>query len=114
MTEKGELEFWTQLLRLDGFQVVHVCTETPADPIRLTLPPNLPVGVCPDCHRSCAAIHRRSESDPVRDLPFGPQAVELVIRTYQYCCPDCQRFFTPSSPAVAPGAHATERFLGQA
>src|SRR6202162_446988 len=114
MTEKDQLEFWTQLLHLDGFQVVHVRKDTPADPIRLTLTPNLPLGVCPECHRSCATIHRHSESEPVRDLPFGPQTVELVVRVYQFSCPKCQRFFTPSSTVFVPGAHATERFLEQA
>src|SRR6266849_569753 len=114
MNQQEQLQFWTQLLHLDGFQVVHLCQHTPADPIRLTLIPTIPLGVCPQCHRSCDSIHRRSESDPVRDLPFGPQAVELVIRTYQYCCPACQRFFTPVSTVFAPGTHATERFLEQA
>ena len=114
MSEKDQLQFWTQLLHLDGFQVVHLRQDTPADPVRLTLLPAVPLGVCPHCHRSCATIHRRSESHPVRDLPFGPQAVELVIRTYQFSCPYCQQFFTPSSPLFAPGAHATERFLEQA
>ena len=113
MSENDLLDFWTQLLRLDGFQVVHVGT-TPRDPIRLTLLPNTPLGVCPHCHRSCDTIHRRSESDPVKDLPFGPQAVELIIRTYQFSFPDCERFFTPSSPVFARGRHATERFLEQA
>jgi transposase len=114
MNEKDQLQVWTQLLHLDGFQVVHVHRDTPADPIRLTLTPTLPLGVCPACHRSCATVHRRSESDPVRDLPFGPQAVELIIRSYQFSCPKCQRFFTPASSVFAPGAHATERFLEQA
>jgi transposase len=114
MTEKDHLEFWTRLLHLESFQVVHVRTDTPADPIRLTVTPNVPLGVCPHCHRSCATVHRRSESDPVRDLPFGPQAVELVIRVYQFSCPKCQRFFTPVPTAFVPGAHATERFLEQA
>src|SRR5436190_11838814 len=114
MNEKEQLQFWTHLLRLEGFQVAHVRQDTPADPIRLTLTPNTPLGVCPQCHRSCDAIHRRSDSHPVRDLPFGPQAVELVIRTYQFSCPHCQQFFTPSSTVFVPGAHATERFLEQA
>jgi len=114
MNEKEQLRFWTQLLHLDGFQVVHVRQDTPADPLRLTLLPTIPLGVCPHCHRSCDTIHRRSDSHPLRDLPFGPQAVELVIRTYQSSCPHCQRFFTPSIGLFVPGAHATERFLEQA
>ena len=31
MNEKEQLRFWTQLLHLDGFQVVHVRQDTPAD-----------------------------------------------------------------------------------
>jgi transposase len=114
MNQQDQLQFWTQLLHLDGFQVAHLRQDTPADPIRLTLIPTVPLGVCPQCHRSCDTIHRRSDSHPVRDLPFGPQAVELVIRTYQFSCPQCQHFFTPVSPVFVPGAHATERFLEQA
>jgi transposase len=113
MNPQEQLQFWTQLLHLDGFQVVHLDRTTPADPIRLTLLPTIPLGVCPQCHHCCDAIHRRSESGPVRDLPFGPHAIELVIRTYQYWCPDCQHFFTPVSTVFVSGAHATERFLEQ-
>jgi transposase len=76
--------------------------------------PTTPLGVCPHCHRVCDAIHRRSQSNPVKDLPLGPQPVELIIRTYQFACPHCDRFFTPATPVFAPGAHATERFLEQA
>jgi transposase len=114
MNQKEQLQFWTQLLHLDGFQVIHVRQDTPADPIRLTLLPNLPLGVCPSCHCSCDTIHRRLESSPVRDLPFGPQAIDLVLRSYQFRCLNCERFFTPSSTVFVPGAHATERFLEQA
>jgi transposase len=114
MCQEAQLQFWTQLLRLDGFQVVHVRHDTPADPVRLTLIPATTLGICPQCHRCCDTIHRRSENEPVRDLPVGPQTVELVIRSYQFSCPACQHFFTPSSTVFAPGAHATERFLEQA
>ncbi len=50
----------------------------------------------------------------MKDLPVGPQAVELIVRTYQFTCPHCDRFFTPAAPAFGRGAHATERFLEQA
>ena len=43
-----------------------------------------------------------------------PQAVELIFRTAQFRCQRCECFFTPPCPHVAPGAHATERFLEQA
>lgn len=114
MTENEQLDFWTQLLRLDGFRVAHVRQDTPTDPVRLTVIPTSPLALCPHCHRACDTVHRRWESDPVRDLPLGPQPVELIVRTYQYTCPHCNRFFTPAVSALAPGAHATERFLEQA
>jgi transposase len=114
VTESDELDFWTNLLRLAGFRVAHVRKDTPTDPVRLTVIPTTPLGLCPHCRRACDAIHRRWESDPVKDLPLGPQPVELIIRTYQFACPHCGHFFTPPAPACAPGAHATERFLEQA
>jgi transposase len=80
----------------------------------LTVIPNLPLGLCPHCQRACDTIHRRWESRPVRDLPVGPQAVELIIRTYQFACPHCGHYFTPAPAFWVSGAHATERFLEQA
>jgi transposase len=114
MSENDLLDFWTQTLRLDGFRVAHVRTDSPDDPIRLTVIPLTPLGLCPHCHRACDTIHRRWESDPVKDLSVGPQHVELIVRTYQFSCPRCDRFFTPAAPAFARGGHATERFLEQA
>jgi len=114
MSESDQLDFWTKLLRLDGFRVAHIRKDTPTDPIRLTVVPSTPLGLCPHCHRACDAIHRRWESNPIKDLPLGPQPVELIIRTYQFACPHCGHFFTPPAPVCAPGAHATERFLEQA
>ncbi len=114
MSETDTLEFWTRLLNLQELHVVHVRHDTPTDPVRLTLLPRTAVGLCPNCGRLTATIQRRSESDPVRDLPLGPQAVELIVRVYQFACPHCDNFFTPTFAAFAPGEHATERFLDQA
>ena len=114
MSEKDQLEFWTQLLNLKEFQVVHIHHDTPTDPVRLTVIPRNHLGLCPACHSPSDAIQRRSESEPIRDLPFGPQSIQLIIRVYQFACPQCGHFFTPRSTEFAPGAHATERFLEQA
>ena len=114
MPAADPLTFWTELLRLDGFCVAHVRHDAPSDPVRLTVVPELPLGLCPHCQRASDLIHRRHDSQPVQDLPVGPQAVELIIRTYQFACRHCGGFFTPAPPAFAPGAHATERFLAQA
>src|SRR3954451_19936568 len=103
MSENDLLTFWTQFLRLNGFRVVHVCTDRPSDPVRLTVIPTTDVALCPQCHRPCDTIHRRSQSDPVNDLPLGPNPVELIIRTYQFSCPHCNSFFTPPSSVFAPG-----------
>jgi transposase len=114
MSEQASLNLWTKQVRLQGYQVVSERRDTPSDPVRLTLVATREVALCPHCSRPSDCVHRRTDSDPIRDLPHGPQAVELVIRSAQFRCEHCERFFTPSCPHVAPGAHATERFLEQA
>ena len=114
MNEQASLNLWTKQVRLDGYKVVSERRDTPSDPVRLTLVATSEVALCPHCSRPTASVHRRSDSDPIRDLPHGPQAVELILRSAQFHCEYCARFFTPACPHVAPGAHATERFLGQA
>jgi transposase len=114
MTEQDRLEFLTQTLRLPGFEVVHERRDTPSDPLRLTVAPRLPLGLCPHCQRASDEVNRTYDSKPVKDLPLGVQAVELIVRTYQFHCPRCHRYFTPRHDSLAPGAHATERFLEHA
>lgn len=114
MTEQEHLGFWNKALSLPGFRVVHECRDTPKDPICFTVIPIHEVAVCPNCQAVCQTIHRRHESARVKDLPLGPQGVELIIRTPQFECVHCKHFFTPHYAAFAPGAHATERFLEQA
>jgi transposase len=114
MTEYDRLEFWTQALNLPDFQVVHQRRDTPSDPLRLTVSPKLTVALCPHCHKPSDAIHRTHESHPVKDLPLGPQSIDLIVRTHQFHCLHCDAYFTPRYPALADGAHATERFLHQA
>lgn len=114
MCEQDRLAFWTKLLNLDGFQVVHEDLTAPDDARRFTVVPKTPLGVCPHCGQVCADIHRRYESDRVRDLSIGQRNVELTVRTYQYWCASCHRAFTPPTPGLAPGGHATQRFLEQA
>jgi transposase len=111
MSEIQRLTFWTMVLNLPDFQVVHEHCDTPSDPHRFTIAPCAQIAVCPHCGHACDTIHRRHSSKPIKDLPLPNQAVELIVKTPQYKCLRCQLFFTPSYPAIAPGAHATERFL---
>jgi transposase len=91
MTEQDRLEFWTKTLNLPDFQVVYERRDTPADPLRLTVVPKMPLGLCSGCRRATDCIHRTCESQPVKDLSVGPQPVELIVRTYQFHCPRCDR-----------------------
>lgn len=114
MSEMGTMQrlvVWTVALNLPGFRVVHERRDTPKDPVRFTVVPAEEVAVCPGCSHACSKVHRRHDSKPMKDLPLGEQAVELIVRTPQYECERCQSYFTPTYPAIAPGAHATERFL---
>lgn len=114
MSERDHLAFWTKALNLPGFRVVHERRDTPSDPVCFTIVPTHEIAACPHCGIACDTVHRRHDSSAVKDLPIGPQAVELIVRTPQFSCDRCERFFTPCYDAVAPGAHATERFLEQA
>lgn len=114
MNEQANLALWNKQLRLDGYMVVSEHRQTPSDPVRLTLVATSFVALCPHCSRPSVSVHRRLDSDPIRDLPHGPQAVELILRSAQFHCEHCDRYFTPVCPHVAPDAHATERFLDQA
>jgi transposase len=114
MSAQASLDLWTKQVRLPGYKVVSERHDTPSDPVRLTLVATSEIALCPHCSRPTNQVHRRSDSDPIRDLPHGPQAVELILRSAQFHCEPCTRFFTPACPHIAPGAHATERFLHQA
>jgi transposase len=111
MSEYDRLAFWTKALNLAGFRVVHERRDTPQDPVRFTVVPVEEVAVCPQCGHACDTVHRRHDSKPMKDLPLGEQAVEVIVRTPQYECERCQSYFTPTYPAIAAGAHASERFL---
>src|SRR4051812_2161630 len=84
MNENALLTWWTNFLHLDGFRVVHVSTDRPTDPVRLTVLPTADVALCPHCQRPCDSIHRRYQSEPVKDLPLGTRPVELIVRTYHH------------------------------
>jgi transposase len=108
------LAFWTRLLRLPGFIVVH-CAED-AQPARycFTIATEQRLGLCPHCHQVCADVHQTRTRDGLVDLPISGYAVELKLRVYQFQCARCAQAFTPDVPFLAEGAHATERFLERA
>lgn len=108
------LSFWTEVLQLRDFVVVHCREESDRGLLRLTVAPKHEVGVCPHCGQVSDDVHQRRPREGIKDLPLGARAVELVVRVIQLWCAKCDRPFTPAWPALAEGAHATERFLEQA
>ena len=110
MTSQARLDALTQLLDLDGLEVVDVDEDRVRMVRRLGVMPTVDVGVCPQCRRSTDHRHQVREHT-VQDLPWGRYATQLAIRLPQYQCPHCGAVFTPSCPMLAEGAHATERFL---
>ena len=111
MSESHHLAFWTKALNLTGFKVVHESRDIPSEPVRFTVVPIEKVAVCPQCGHACATVNRRLESAPIKDLPLGEQNVELIVHTQQFECERCENYFTPTYPAIASSAHATQRFL---
>ncbi len=104
------LEMLTVLLDLDGFEVVEAAQDRGRKARRLTVVPTDAAGLCPHCRRATDDRHAWHDRE-VLDLPLGGWRTELVVRGWQFRCGDCRRFFTPRHPALAEGAHATERLL---
>ena len=110
-TRLSSEQVWTTALNLSGFEVV---TATAERTMRLTVVPNVSVGVCPHCGGVCNEVHQTRDLDGVRDLPLADRAVELRVRVAQFWCSLCGRGFTPPVPELVEEVHATEPFLSRA
>jgi len=108
------LEFWTRLLHLPGFVVVHCQEELQPPRYCFTVAAEQPLGVCPHCHKASEEVHQTRTRERIVDLPISGSAVELKVRACQFLCERCGVAFTPDVPFLAEGAHATERFLARA
>ena len=108
------LEFWTRLLRLPGFVVVHLEEESQPTRYCFTVVSEHRVGVCPHCDKVSEEVRQTRTRERIVDLPISGHAVELKIRVCQFQCERCEVAFTPAVPFLAEGSHATERFLDQA
>ena len=108
------LEFWTRLLHLPGFVVLHCAEETQPARYCFTVSTEHRIGVCPHCNKASAEVHQTRTRERIVDLPISGYAVELQVRVGQFQCERCAVAFTPDVPFLAEGAHATERFLERA
>lgn len=108
------LDFWTRLLRLPGFVVVHVEEESQPARYCFTVVSEHRIGACPRCNKASEEVRQTRTREQIVDLPISGHAVELKIRVCQFQCERCEAAFTPAVPFLAEGAHATERFLVQA
>lgn len=107
----GTPQFWTGVLSLEGFEVVHQQHDAAQKVWRFTVVPTLAAGVCRECGQLSTDRHQTRDRERIHDLPIGDSRVELRVRTFQYRCAACQRCFTPPCAPLAEGTHATERFL---
>jgi transposase len=110
MTTDLELGAVASLLELDEFEVVEVERDREKQLRRFTLVPKVTAGLCPHCGGITDERHQCHDWT-VLDLPMGGCGTELVVRSWQFRCPACDRFFTPHFTALVAGAHATERLL---
>jgi transposase len=108
------LDFWTRLLHLPGFVVVHSQEELQPPRYCFTVAAEHRIGVCPHCNQASEEVHQTRTRERIVDLPISGSAVELKVRACQFMCERCGAAFTPDVPFLAEGAHATERFLERA
>ena len=109
-----QLEWWSGVLSLEDFEVVHQVEDRASQSMEFTVIPKVAAAVCPHCGTLQHECHQKRDRDGIRDLPLGQRSVVLRVRVFEYRCSDCEKMFTPPCPAVAPGTHATERFLQRA
>lgn len=107
----GTPQFWTQVLGLEGFEVVSHRYDCDENVWRFTVIPESCAGVCPECGAVSQSVQQKRDRDGIRDLPIGEARVELRVRRFQFLCEVCEKCFTPQCPFLAEGARATERFL---
>ncbi len=112
MDTAAELRAITSLLDLEGFEVVEAAEDRGRKVRRLAVVPTGVAGLCPHCGSAAGDRHACHDRE-VLDLPLGGWKTELVVRGWQFRCGGCRKFFTPRHPALAEGAHATERLLGR-
>lgn len=103
-------ETLTELLDLDGFEVVECESDRPTKQRRLTVVTTQTAARCPHCGHATSQRHACYDREVV-DLPLGGWRTQLVVRLFQFRCEGCKKFFMPRHAALAEGAHATERFL---
>jgi transposase len=110
----ASLSFWTELLGLPDYEVVHGQAEANPRHYQFTVAPKQRVGLCPHCGKVTETIHQTRTRERIKDLAISGYTVELKVRVLQFQCDTCGACFTPAIPFLAEAAHATERFLEQA
>jgi transposase len=100
----------TALLDLPGFEVVEAVSDQTRKVRRLTVVATETAVVCPHCSEVTGERHQCYDREVV-DLPLAGWKTELLVHLFQFRCGRCDKFFSPRSSMLAPGAHATERFL---
>src|SRR5438105_10430359 len=88
-----ELRTLTELLDLEGFEVVEAASDRAAKLRRLTVvPTGEPAALCPACGAATVDRHACREA-AVADLPLGGWRTELLVRLWQFECGRCGRYF---------------------
>src|ERR1700722_19553392 len=74
------LPFWTELLRLPDYEVLHCQEESDLRLYRLTVAPKQRLGYCPCCAKVSEIVHCTRTRQRIKDLSIGAFAVELRVR----------------------------------
>ena len=91
MVGENVSKFWTDLLRLPGFAVVHVREDANPACYTLTVVSQHPLGVCPQRARTTDVIKQYRTRERIHDLPIGDHAVELTRRSFAVSCAASRR-----------------------
>ena len=69
--QQQQLEWWSGVLSLEDFEVVHQAEDRAGQSLQFTLIPKVAAAVCPHCGMLQKGCHQKRDRDGIHDLPMG-------------------------------------------
>ena len=73
------LEFWTSVLQLPLFDIVHAEQHKQERRYTLTVMVQDRRGVCPQCHQVCEKVHQTRNREHIHNLPISGYASDIGL-----------------------------------
>jgi transposase len=103
-----DLATWTNVLGLEGLEVVAAERGEGGKGWRLAVVSTSTVGLCPHCKKPTSTRHM-VKWQSIRDLPVAGRVLLLEVQAPQFDCEPCGKRFTVHPSCILEGTHVTLR-----